>query len=150
MVSDIVYGNTKTGFPWLDAPIVAGNTWIRLRLLKNMPCFIVKRQGHASTRWSTCWENFIVDRGKIQRKFYPLQHEKWLRACSELTKVELEVLYFIHRVALGQILIYSGFYSQHQKQLHLFGSAKELEILADIRAACLSFDIQLTSKKVQK
>lgn len=32
---------------------------------------------------------------KIQEKFYPLQHEEWLRACQELTKAELGVLYFI-------------------------------------------------------
>ena len=35
---------------------------------------------------------------KIQGKFYPLQHEEWLRACRELTKAELEVLYYIRAI----------------------------------------------------
>ena len=75
----------------MDAPIVARNTWTRLRLLKNMPRSTFKTRGYALTRW----ENSIVDRDKTQGKFYPLQHEEWLRACRELTKAELEVLYFI-------------------------------------------------------
>ncbi|NJN11538.1 MAG: MarR family transcriptional regulator [Richelia sp. RM1_1_1] len=32
---------------------------------------------------------------KIQGKFYPLQHEEWLRDCRELTSAELQVLYYI-------------------------------------------------------
>jgi Fe2+ or Zn2+ uptake regulation protein len=32
---------------------------------------------------------------KIQGKFYPLQHQEWLRACRELTKAEIEVLYYL-------------------------------------------------------
>lgn len=32
---------------------------------------------------------------KIQGKFYPLQHEEWLRACRELTPSQRDVLYFI-------------------------------------------------------
>lgn len=32
---------------------------------------------------------------KIQGKFYPLQHEEWLRACQELTPAQKDVLYFI-------------------------------------------------------
>jgi len=35
---------------------------------------------------------------KIQGKFYPLQHQEWLRACRELTKAELEVLYYIRTI----------------------------------------------------
>jgi DNA-binding MarR family transcriptional regulator len=32
---------------------------------------------------------------KIQGKFYPLQHEEWLRECRELKRTELLVLYYI-------------------------------------------------------
>lgn len=32
---------------------------------------------------------------KIQGKFYPLQHEEWLRACWELTPAQKDVLYYI-------------------------------------------------------
>jgi hypothetical protein len=32
---------------------------------------------------------------KIQGKFYPLQHEEWLRACRELTPAQRDVLYYI-------------------------------------------------------
>lgn len=32
---------------------------------------------------------------RIQGKFYPLQHEEWLRACWELTPAQKDVLYYI-------------------------------------------------------
>lgn len=32
---------------------------------------------------------------KIQGKFYPLQHEEWLKACRELTPAQKSVLYYI-------------------------------------------------------
>jgi len=32
---------------------------------------------------------------KIQGKFYPLQHDEWLRACRELTPAQRDVLYFV-------------------------------------------------------
>ena len=32
---------------------------------------------------------------KIQGKFYPLQHEEWLRACRELKPAEISVLYYL-------------------------------------------------------
>jgi DNA-binding MarR family transcriptional regulator len=32
---------------------------------------------------------------KIQEKFYPLQHEEWLRACQELKPAQKDVLYYI-------------------------------------------------------
>ena len=35
---------------------------------------------------------------KIQGKFYPLQHEEWLRACKELTSAELDVLYYLKTI----------------------------------------------------
>lgn len=53
------------------------------------------------------------------------------------------------KAALGQILVYSGFYPEHQKRLHLFGSAKELVALADIVAAVLSFEVKVTGEEVQ-
>lgn len=52
------------------------------------------------------------------------------------------------KAALGQILAYSGFYPQHQKRLHIFGTAKELEVLPDIEAAVLSFGIKVTGEEV--
>ena len=54
------------------------------------------------------------------------------------------------KAALGQILVYSGFYPKHQKRLHLFGTAKELEALADIEAAVLSFAVKVTGEEVKK
>lgn len=35
---------------------------------------------------------------KIQGKFYPLQHEEWLRACRELNSTELVVLYYLKTI----------------------------------------------------
>jgi hypothetical protein len=32
---------------------------------------------------------------KIQGKFYPLQHDEWLRACRDLTPAQRDVLYYI-------------------------------------------------------
>jgi len=32
---------------------------------------------------------------KIQGKFYPLQHDEWLRTCRELTPAQRDVLYFV-------------------------------------------------------
>ncbi|MBE9018894.1 hypothetical protein C7Y66_11000 [Chroococcidiopsis sp. CCALA 051] len=52
------------------------------------------------------------------------------------------------KAALGQILVYSGFYPQHQKRLHLFGSTKELKALPDIEAAVLSFAVKVTCEEV--
>lgn len=52
------------------------------------------------------------------------------------------------KAARDQLLAYSGFYPQHQKRLHLFGTAKELEALADIEATCLNFGIKVTGEEV--
>lgn len=35
---------------------------------------------------------------KIQGKFYPLQHEEWLRACRELRSTELVVLHYLKTI----------------------------------------------------
>jgi predicted DNA-binding transcriptional regulator AlpA len=52
------------------------------------------------------------------------------------------------KTALGQVLVYSGFYPEHRKRIHLFGNSKELERLADIEAACLTFDANVTAEEV--
>lgn len=52
------------------------------------------------------------------------------------------------KAALGQILVYSGFYPQHQKRLHLFGTARELEALVNIEVAVISFGIRVTGEEV--
>lgn len=36
-----------------------------------------------------------MDKQKIDRKFYPLQHEEWIRACRELSKGARDVLYYL-------------------------------------------------------
>lgn len=54
------------------------------------------------------------------------------------------------KAALGQILVYSGFYPQHQKRLHLFGTASALLALADIEAAVLGFAVKVTGEEVKK
>lgn len=54
------------------------------------------------------------------------------------------------KAALGQILVYSGFYPQHQKRLHLFGTASALKALADIEAAVLGFAVKVTGEEVKK
>jgi hypothetical protein len=53
------------------------------------------------------------------------------------------------KAALGQILVYSAFYPEHQKRIHLFGRDNELIKLPDIEAACLSFDVNVTAEEVE-
>jgi hypothetical protein len=50
--------------------------------------------------------------------------------------------------ALGQILVYSAFYPEHRKRIHLFGKCSELTKLPDIEAACLAFDVNVTAEEV--
>lgn len=52
------------------------------------------------------------------------------------------------KAALGQILVYSAFHPEHQKRIHLFGTAVELAKLADIQAACTGFDVLVTGEEV--
>jgi glycerophosphoryl diester phosphodiesterase len=52
------------------------------------------------------------------------------------------------KAALGQILVYSAFYPEHQKRIHLFGSQTELEKLTDIEIACLEFNLRVTGEVV--
>jgi hypothetical protein len=42
---------------------------------------------------------------------------------------------------LGQLLVYSGFYPEHQKRLYLFGSAKDEKQIPTIANSCLAFDV---------
>ncbi|MGL5880349.1 MAG: MarR family transcriptional regulator [Xenococcaceae cyanobacterium] len=190
----------------------------------------------------------IMTQARIEGKFYPLQHQEWLKACRELTPAQRDVLYYIRTIdphnngieinaaeiarqlssperqvhrqtisraldslalkgwidekfsstkqvlsferkirdrlhaqlgglievvtpagridlltdtqiieiksiqdwkaALGQTLAYSGFYPEHQKRIHLFGSAFELKRLSDIEAACLCFGVKVTGEEV--
>ena len=50
--------------------------------------------------------------------------------------------------ALGQILVYSAFYPEHQKRIHLFGRRDELTKIAGIEVACLNFDVVVTAEEV--
>lgn len=52
------------------------------------------------------------------------------------------------KAALGQILVYSAFYPEHRKKIHLFGSHSELIKLPDIEAACFAFDVTVTAEEV--
>ncbi|MEA5507972.1 hypothetical protein VB735_33795 [Halotia wernerae UHCC 0503] len=181
---------------------------------------------------------------KIQGKFYPLQHEEWLRACRELKPAEVEVLYYLNTInpcsesisipygiiasdlernkstvsraiqalkeknwlpdwfevqfreqnniettirdrlqtelggqtevvtavgridlltasevieiknindwkeALGKILAYSAFFTEHSKRIHLFGRS-DLTKLVLAQATCSEFDITVTFEEVQ-
>jgi hypothetical protein len=50
---------------------------------------------------------------------------------------------------MTQTKIEGKFYPiQHQKRLHLFGSAKELKALPDVEAAVLSFAVKVTGEEV--
>jgi len=53
------------------------------------------------------------------------------------------------KAALGQILVYSAYYPEHQKRLHLFGNSKELEKLTDIESACLTFNVCITGEEFE-
>jgi len=52
------------------------------------------------------------------------------------------------KAGLGQVLVYSGFYPEHQKRLHLFGSAEYEKQIADIAASCLVFDVLVSFNQV--
>ena len=46
--------------------------------------------------------------------------------------------------ALGQILVYSAYYPEHKKRIHLFGSDADKEKLLDIELSCSAFDVLVT------
>ncbi|MGB7275927.1 MAG: hypothetical protein WBC69_21745 [Geitlerinemataceae cyanobacterium] len=46
--------------------------------------------------------------------------------------------------ALGQLLVYSGFYPEHRKRLHLFGRESDEQKIATIANSCLSFDVTVS------
>ncbi|MGL5923357.1 MarR family transcriptional regulator [Chroococcidiopsis sp.] len=39
-----------------------------------------------------------MTQARIEGKFYPLQHQEWLRACRELTPAQRDVLYYIRTI----------------------------------------------------
>lgn len=51
--------------------------------------------------------------------------------------------------ALGQILVYSAFYPEHRKRLHLFGSAKDEKQIPTIELSCLAFDVFVSFEIVE-
>lgn len=48
--------------------------------------------------------------------------------------------------ALGQILIYSAFYPNHKKRIHLFG--ENIDNLPDIELSCIPFNVSVTGELV--
>lgn len=50
--------------------------------------------------------------------------------------------------ALGQILVYSAYYPEHQKRIHLFGSEADREKLLDIELSCSAFDVLVTFEAI--
>ncbi|MEP0914676.1 hypothetical protein NDI45_27630 [Leptolyngbya sp. GB1-A1] len=48
--------------------------------------------------------------------------------------------------ALGQVLAYSGFYPEHRKQIHLFGTADPLKLIA-IRSTCSDLGVVVTTEE---
>ena len=52
------------------------------------------------------------------------------------------------KAALGQILIHSSAFPTHSKRLHLYGSREQLSKLAEIKSACLMFNVLVTGEEV--
>jgi hypothetical protein len=73
---------------------------------------------------------------KIERKFYPLQHDEWVRACNELPLAQQDVLYCLQTVLEGRGLNPINF------------GQRQLQEVADIEAACLPFDVTVTAQEV--
>ena len=75
---------------------------------------------------------------KIQGKFYPLKSSEWLDGINQLTHSELQILYYdkdkMHRSTVGRAL----------KEL------ERKELLPDIEAACLTFDVNVTAEEVEQ
>ncbi|MCC5632742.1 hypothetical protein LC613_34730 [Nostoc sphaeroides CHAB 2801] len=74
---------------------------------------------------------------KIQGKFYPLQHEEWLKACRELTPAQKDVLYYIRTLdpyGDGVELSVSGIARQlstENKEVHRSTVSRALKALDD-------------------
>lgn len=72
---------------------------------------------------------------RIQGKFYPLQHEEWLKACKELTPAQKDVLYFIRTLdpyGHGVDLSVSGIAKQlstQDKEVHRSTVSRALKAL---------------------
>jgi hypothetical protein len=50
------------------------------------------------------------------------------------------------KAALDQILVYSAFYPNHKKRIHLFG--ENIDNLADLELSCLPFDVAVTGELI--
>lgn len=50
--------------------------------------------------------------------------------------------------ALGQILVYSGFYPEHKRRLHLFGYESDEKQIPTIANSCLAFDVSVSFEMV--
>lgn len=65
---------------------------------------------------------------------------------------ETEVIEVKHlsewKSAMGQVLAYSGFYSEHHKRIHLFGKNDEA-VIATAMAICFELDITVTFEEVE-
>ena len=74
---------------------------------------------------------------KIQGKFYPLQHDEWLKACRELTPAQKDVLYYIRTLdpyGDGVELSVSGIARQlstENKEVHRSTVSRALKALDD-------------------
>ncbi|MHC5731672.1 MAG: MarR family transcriptional regulator, partial [Nostoc sp.] len=74
---------------------------------------------------------------KIQGKFYPLQHDEWLKACLELTPAQKDVLYYIRTLdpyGDGVELSVSGIARQlstENKEVHRSTVSRALKALDD-------------------
>jgi hypothetical protein len=90
------------------------------------------------------WEFFLLikvimtqNSSKIQGKFYPLQHDEWLKACRELTPAQKDVLYYIRTLdpyGDGVELSVSGIARQlstENKEVHRSTVSRALKALDD-------------------
>jgi hypothetical protein len=75
---------------------------------------------------------------KISGKFYPLKNEEWLDSINQLTHSELKILYYIRSL------------DPYSNGINLtpVGKRNELTKVADIEAACLTFDVNVTAEEV--
>jgi hypothetical protein len=52
------------------------------------------------------------------------------------------------KAGLGQLLVYSGFFPEHRKRLHLFGSTQDEKQILTISTSCLTFNVLVTFELV--
>ena len=92
---------------------------------------------------------------KIQGKFYPLQHEEWVRACQELTPSQRDVLYFLRTLdpyGKGIKIIAASIaraLSTPQKTVHrqtVSRALKELDAKGFIDLELIEVQVKITSR----